>query len=100
MHYLLSYEVAPDYLARRAEFRASHLALAWQSVARGELLLGGTLDEPISGAMLLFSADSPAVPEAFAKADPYVTNGLVARWRVRLWNTVVGDQASNPLRLS
>lgn len=29
MHYLLSYELAPDYLARRGELRSVHLQLAW-----------------------------------------------------------------------
>ena len=38
----------------------------------------------------------PAVE--FAKADPYVRNGLVTRWRVREWTTVVGDAASTPVR--
>ena len=30
-------------------------------------------------------------------ADPYVTHGLVTRWRVRAWATVVGDAAEVPL---
>jgi uncharacterized protein YciI len=100
MHYLLHYDVAPDYLARRPQFRAAHLALAWQAVERGELVLGGTLADPIEGAMLLFKADSPAVPTAFAKADPYVLNGLITQWRVTPWNTVVGNEATNPVRLA
>jgi uncharacterized protein YciI len=99
MHYLLAYHVSADYPERRAEFRAAHLEMAWQSVERGELLLGGVMGDPVSGAMLLFSADSPEIPEAFAKADPYVQNGLVTQWRVIPWNTVVGHQASNPIRV-
>jgi len=98
MHYLLIYEVAPDYLARRAQFRGEHLELAWQAAERGELLLGGAVGDPIEGSILLFSADSPDVPTAFAQADPYVTNGLVTRWRVAPWRTVAGNQASNPVR--
>jgi uncharacterized protein len=98
MHYLLIYEVAPDYLARRAEFRGAHLALAWQAAERGELLLGGAVGDPVEGSMLLFSTDSAEVPAAFAQADPYVKNGLVTRWRVAPWLTVTGFQASNPIR--
>jgi uncharacterized protein YciI len=97
MHYLLFYDVAPDYLERRVALRAAHLARAWAAVGRGELVLGGALADPVDGAVLLFSCDSPAPVEAFAAADPYVTNGLVTRWRVRVWNTVVGEGASNPL---
>ena len=99
MHYLLFYETAPDYLARRSQFRAEHLTLAWQAHARGELILGGALADPVDGAVLLFQGDSPDVAARFAEADPYVLNGLVTRWQVRPWLTVVGDQASSPVRV-
>lgn len=98
MHYLLLYDVAPDYLERRAAFRDAHLALAWAAHARGELVLGGALAEPVDGAMLLFQGDSPAAAEEFARADPYVHHGLVVSWRVRPWTTVVGDAAATPVR--
>lgn len=29
MHYLLIYDVVPDFVERRAEFRDQHLGLAW-----------------------------------------------------------------------
>ena len=98
MHYLLFYDVAPDYLTRRVEFRAEHLALAWAACERGELVLGGALADPIDGAVLLFKGESPQVAEKFVAADPYVKNGLVTRWRVRPWTTVVGEDAANPVR--
>lgn len=99
MHYLLIYDTAPDYLERRQAHRAEHLALAWKAHERGELLLGGALAEPIDGAVLLFEGDSPAAAEAFAAADPYVKHGLVTRWRVRPWTTVVGEGAATPVRV-
>jgi uncharacterized protein YciI len=98
MHYLLFYDVVSDYAERRLAFRAAHLAHADQAVARGELVLGGALAEPIDGAVLLFRAESPNVAETFAKADPYVVNGLVRRWHVRTWTTVVGKDAAVPLK--
>src|SRR5689334_11038229 len=97
MHFLLFYEVAPDYLERRELFRSEHLALAWEAHARGELLLGGALTDPVDGAVLLFRGDSAAMAEAFARADPYVRNGLVTGWRVRPWRTVVGEGAASPV---
>ena len=90
MHFLLFYDVAPDYLTRRGEYRAEHLALGWAAQARGELVLGGALADPVDGAVLLFRGDSPAVAESFAAADPYVRHGLVSAWTVREWNVVVG----------
>jgi uncharacterized protein YciI len=100
MHYLMFYEFTPDYLERRGQFRQEHLAGAWQSNARGELVLGGALAEPADRAVLLFNCNSPAVPEQFAAADPYVKNGLVTNWSVRAWTTVVGRDASSPVRLA
>lgn len=98
MHYLLFYDFTADYLQRRGEFRAGHLRLAWGSHERGELILAGAFAEPADGGMLLFNCDSPAIPEQFAAADPYVRNGLVSRWRVRQWTTVVGKDATTPVR--
>jgi len=97
-HYLLFYDVGEDYVQRRAALRSLHLEKAWAAHERGELVLGGALANPVDGAVLLFKGDSPQVAEAFARADPYVTNGLVVRWRVREWTTVVGDQAVSPTR--
>lgn len=97
MHYLLIYDVVEDYVHRRTPFRAAHLAHARAALSRGDLVLGGALANPPDGAVLLFRGDSPAAAEAFAAADPYVLNGLVSRWRVREWTTVVGRDAEVPL---
>jgi uncharacterized protein YciI len=93
MHYLLLYDVVSDYVERRTPLRAAHLAHARQALARGELVLAGALANPADGAVLLFRGDSPAAAEQFAASDPYVLNGLVTRWRVREWMTVVGPAA-------
>ena len=98
MHYLLFYETSPDYLERRGEYRAEHLALAWKAHKHGDLILGGALQDPADRAVLLFESDSPASAEQFAKNDPYVKNGLVIRWEVRPWMTVVGKDAAKPLK--
>lgn len=97
-HYLLVYELADDYLARRAEFRGVHLKMAWEAHARGELMLGGALGEPVDRAILMFKGETPKVAEDFANGDPYVANGLVRNWSVRPWMTVVGDLAANPVK--
>ncbi len=98
MHYLLFYEGAGDYLERRGAFREQHLSLAWQAVERGELVLGGAFANPVDGAVLLFQGDSSEAAERFARADPYVANGLVKRWYVREWSTVAGELAATPVR--
>ena len=98
MHYLLLYDVVPDYVERRVPFRTAHLALARAAVDRGELVLGGALADPPDGAVLLFRSGSADVAEQFARTDPYVLNGLVTHWRVREWTTVVGPGAEVPLK--
>lgn len=98
MHYLLIYDLSPEYLAKRGEYRTEHLELAWQAHERGELVLGGALMEPTDTAILMFQGEGPEAAEAFAKNDPYVKNGLIEKWRVQQWMTVVGKDASAPVR--
>jgi len=97
MHYHLMYDVVDDYVTRRVPLRAAHIGHARQSIARGDLVLGGALANPPDGAVLLFRGSSPAAAEQFAQNDPYVINGLVKNWRVREWTTVLGPAAEVPL---
>jgi uncharacterized protein YciI len=97
MHYLMSYQLSADYMERRGEFRDEHLKLAWEAQERGEIVIAGALADPVDTALLLFQGDSPAAAERFAKADPYVTHGLVTGYSIRQWNTVVGDGATTPV---
>ena len=98
MHFILFYEFGEAYGSRREEFRAEHLEKAWEASRLGELILGGALDNPLDGALLLFQGESPEAAENFARTDPYVTQGLVKRWYVRPWITVVGERAATPVR--
>ena len=96
-HFLLFYHGVPDYLERRPQYRQQHLDYAWAAADRGELLAGGAYADPVDGAGLLFVGDDPSVAEQFARGDPYVVGGLVERWQVREWTTVVGELAANPV---
>lgn len=96
-HWLLFYDYVPDYLERRGALREAHLAHLAPFLDRGELVLGGAFAAPADGAALLFLAEGPETAEAFARADPYVLEGLVTGWRVRAWTTVVGRDAAEPL---
>src|SRR4030095_11647377 len=98
MHFMLIYDVGPDFIQRRAQFRQEHLTLAWKAAEAGDLLLAGALEEPTEQAFLLFEGKSAQAATGFSKADPYVRHGLVSRWRVKRWNTVVGSSAASPVR--
>ena len=97
-HFLLFYEGAHDYLERRPQFRNEHLKHAWAAQERGDLVVAGALAGPVDGAVLMFAGNDPSPAKSFARADPYVVNGLVARWHVREWTTVIGDFAATPVR--
>jgi uncharacterized protein len=99
-HYLLFYDIVDDYVTRRARYRDAHLTHAWAASERGELVLAGALADPVDGTVLVFRGESAEVAASFARADPYVTNGLVTDWRVREWTTVVGEGCANPVRPS
>lgn len=91
MHYLLFYEKVADYADRQKPFQEAHRAHCVAAVERGDMVLGGSLDNPNDGsALVLFQGDSPAVAEKFAQNDPYVTGGVISRWHVRCWDIVVG----------
>jgi uncharacterized protein YciI len=89
-YWLLLYDYVEDYVERRAPFRQAHLDLAQQAYDRGELVLAGALADRPFGAVLVFAAADASVAEDFARADPYVNEGVVTSWRVRPWNVVVG----------
>jgi uncharacterized protein YciI len=90
-YYALFYVVVDEFAARRAPFREEHLRLAREAHCRGELLLAGALSDPADRALLVFRAGDQSRVEAFARDDPYVINGLVTRWEVRLWAVVIGN---------
>ena len=94
MHWLLLYDLAPDYLERRETHRAEHLRLANDAHRNRDLLLAGALPDPFDTALLLFTNEAAA--RAFAEEDPYVLHGLVTAWQIRKWNTVVGEGSTPP----
>jgi uncharacterized protein YciI len=90
MYYILFYTTVDNYIERRAPLRDDHLALARAAHDRGEMVMAGALAEPADGAVLVFRGDGPEVAERFARADPYVLNGLISEWTIRPWTVVIG----------
>lgn len=90
MHYVLQYDVVDDMVTKRAPYREEHLQLIRDGHARGEIVMAGAVGDPVDGALLVFRAESPDVVDRFVAADPYVTQGLVIRWKVKPWTVVAG----------
>ena len=94
-YYVLIYHLTDDYLERRSAFRTEHLQLAQDAAARGELVLGGAYSDPADTALLVWRAEDASVVENFVNSDPYVKNGLVARWEIRPWTVAIGTAYQN-----
>jgi uncharacterized protein YciI len=86
--YVLFYEAAKDFRSKVPHHLEAHRALWKQFHAEGHLLMVGPfMDAPAGGAMAVFTNRDAA--ERFAKADPFVSHGVVARWSIREWNEVL-----------
>jgi uncharacterized protein YciI len=90
MKYVLSYEAADDFRERVPAHIAAHRGL-WKQFheARTLLMVGPFTDEPAGGALAIFTSRDAA--EAFVAADPFVANGIVARWTIREWKEVLAE---------
>ena len=86
--YALHYTAVDNYQERRAPFRAAHLDLIRRGHAAGSIVMAGALGDPAEGALIVFRSSDEA--EAFAREDPYVLNGLITEWTVRVWQVVAG----------
>ncbi len=85
MKYVLFYEAAADFRAKVPAHFEAHRALWKQFHAEGTLLMIGPFtDAPEGSALAIFTTRAAA--EAFVKADPFVSRGIVARWNIREWN--------------
>ena len=88
MKYVLMYESTPDFLQKVLTHIAAHRELWRVFHADNRLLLVGPFtDAPAGGAMGVFSTRAAA--EEFVRDDPFVTNGIVARWTIREWHEVL-----------
>jgi hypothetical protein len=91
-HFALIYEMVENFVERRKPYREAHLQHINDAHARGLIVMAGPLGDPPEGGLLIFRADSAAAVEAWVRADPYVTNGIVVGSRVRPWNLVIGAE--------
>jgi uncharacterized protein len=89
-HYILTYSMSDKY-AERSILRAAHLEHVNAAVERGDMLLAGTIDDDSDLAMFIFECDNTFRIEAFARGDPYFTEGLVDDWSIRKWTPEVGS---------
>ena len=90
-YYVLIYHLVDDYMTRRGQFREEHLKLAKELNERGEMILAGAFSDPPDKALLIFHVTDKSVIEDFIRKDPYIKNGLIAKWEIRPWTVVIGN---------
>jgi len=94
VRYVVLYESAPDVAAKAPAHFPAHKARLDEFHARGELLLVGAFGDPQrEGSMAIFATREGA--EEFVKGDPFVLNGVVAKWHLREWNEILEKERSN-----
>ncbi len=88
MKYVVLYESADDVISKAPLHFPAHKARLDEFHARGDLLLVGTFGDPQNeGSMAIFATRQGA--EEFVSGDPFVLNGVVARYEIREWNEIL-----------
>jgi hypothetical protein len=98
-HFALIYEMVENFVERRKPFREEHLKHINAAHTAGLIAMAGPLGDPPDGGLLIFRAESAAPVEEWVRADIYVTNNIVVRWKVRPWNLVIGAEPAPPQAL-
>lgn len=88
MKAVLFYDPADDVLERAPLHDAAHLQWLEAFHARGALLMVGPFgDLQAQGSMAIFRDRASA--EEFVAGDPFVEEGLVARFEIRDWDEIL-----------
>lgn len=93
--YALQYDYVADALEKRKPHREAHLSFIGEQVKKGNLVIGGALDHPPTGGLLILRNLSHDEIEKLAKQDPYVTHGVVLKYTIKPYMAVVGDALLN-----
>jgi len=98
MLYAIIGDGTPKSLEKRLAVRPGHLDRLKALQSEGRLLLAGpfpAIDSPdpgpggFSGSLIVAEFESQEAAEAWAKADPYATEGVVARVTVKPFKKVL-----------
>jgi len=89
--YILQYEYVENVLEKRAPYREAHLAGFLKQVQDGNLIIGGAVDHPPTGALSVFRNLTANDIEQFVQQDPYVINGIVTKYTIKPYIAVTGD---------
>lgn len=81
------YEMAPDGLSKAMANVEGHKNRLFEFHKRGVLLMAGPYANPTEGAVGIFTTKEAA--EEFVSGDPFILNGVVAKYRLVEWNEIL-----------
>ncbi|MEW2328715.1 YciI family protein [Micromonospora chersina] len=88
MKYVLLYTSAEDVMAKAMAHYAAHRKRIDEFHAWGDLLLVGAFGDPqTQGSMGVFRTRDSA--EEFVADDPFIRNGVIARYEIREWDEIL-----------
>jgi uncharacterized protein YciI len=90
MKTVMRYETTPESTAKAPLYFTEHRKRLDEFHARGVLLMAGPVmgeDGKPEGALGIFTTREAA--EEFVRGDPFVLNGVAARWSLRDWREVL-----------
>ena len=88
MKYVVFYETPDELRPLARQHFPAHQAWYQSFRERGVLVMIGVFTDPGSdSAMGVFTSREAA--EEFVKGDPFVREGVAARWRIREWNEAI-----------
>lgn len=88
MKYVVLYTSTDNVAANAPAHFPAHRQRLDEFHARGDLLMVGTFADPQrQGSMAIFRTRQSA--EEFVAGDPFVRNGVVARYEIRDWNEIL-----------
>jgi uncharacterized protein YciI len=86
-----SYQSVDDVKAKNPQSLMAHIARSKELHANGKVFMAGAfldnLDEPLT-TMGIFTTREDA--EEYAKGDPFILNGTIAKWYIREWANILG----------
>jgi uncharacterized protein YciI len=89
--YALKYEYVENIVEKRTPYREAHIAHFMKQVQNGNIILGGSIDQPPTAGLTIVRNLTEKEVEQIAKQDPYVINGLVTKYTIKPFLAVVGD---------
>jgi uncharacterized protein YciI len=87
LKFTVIYETDPEKLTLAQGHLKEHMAWIDAFHAKGTLLMIGVFENPLDGALGIFSSREAA--NEFAQGDPFVVHGVVRKYRVHGWNDIL-----------